>query len=233
MIIAGLQKLTLLDYPGKLAATVFTYGCTLRCPFCHNPELVTCPLQNVNRYDTEEIYDFMRSRAGKLQALAITGGEPSLHQDLVPFMQTVKDMGFLIKLDTYGLNPERVQEIMDTRIVDYWAMDVKGDLDVYRKCGYKLDDMNAINSSIEIIATQAPEYEFRTTVVKGASWHTPEVFEDIAKRISGAQNYYIQNFRAGKNISSSFSTSNSFNHAELADIETMFKDQVVHVSVRN
>lgn len=233
MIIAGLEKFTLLDYPGKLSAQIYTYGCMLQCPFCHNPELVTCSVKDISRVEKEEIIEFMKTRVGKLEALAITGGEPTLHRDLVPFMEQIKSLGFEIKLDTYGLNPKRVQAIMDTGFVDYWAMDVKGDLDLYKKVGYLRDSMEEILESVEIIKSQAPNYEFRTTVLKGNSWHSSKVIEFIANTVRGAKNYYIQNFRAGKSIDPNLDSSYSFSTKELFNLSKIFKEKVANVGIRN
>jgi pyruvate formate lyase activating enzyme len=123
MIISGFQKSTFLDYPGKISAVVFTYGCNLRCRYCHNPELVVAPCDRSTLVDEKDVLNFLEKRKGFLDALVITGGEPTLQKDLIPFIQKVKDIGLLVKLDTNGTDSNIVKKILDLDIVDYWAMD--------------------------------------------------------------------------------------------------------------
>lgn len=200
MHISGFEKFTLLDYPGKMVAVVFTPGCVFRCPFCHNPELIephdteSKKLFLENR--EEEFFEFLARRKGKLDGVCITGGEPTLQKDLQSFIDRVKDMGFLVKLDTNGLFPHIVEKILESGKVDYWAMDIKHTKEKYGLAVGKDINIDSIKKSVELLMTHAKEYEFRTTVVPGI--HTEEDFEEIGQWIKGANAYYLQEFREGK-----------------------------------
>lgn len=192
MIVSGFQKLTLLDFPGKVACTVFTGGCNLRCPFCHNSALVT-KLDPSSYYDTEDVLGYIGSRKGLLDGVAITGGEPLLQSDADVFIAKIKDMGFRVKLDTNGTFPDKLIEFVNAELVDYVAMDVKNSEEKYGETvGVKNFDVAPINKSIDFLLEGRVPYEFRTTVVK--QFHTINDIESLAKRISGAENYFLQNF---------------------------------------
>ena len=200
MYLAGYQPLTLLDYPGKLAATVFTLGCALRCPFCHNPELIEPNKEDLKRMGgnrTEEFLSFLKRRQGKLDGICITGGEPTLHADLIEFIRKIKDLGFLVKLDTNGLFPDIVERIMATKLVDFWAMDIKHTPKKYPLASGRSDlDIVRFQRSVRLIMKSGADYEFRTTVVPGI--HEEEDFEEIGHWIEGAKHYSVQEFRPGK-----------------------------------
>lgn len=191
MIIKGLQKLTLLDFPGHLACTVFTGGCNFRCPFCHNASLVLGDAGE--NYTEDDIFDFLMKRRGTIEGVAITGGEPLLQKDIVEFISKVKELGFKVKLDTNGSFPEKLGEIIDRGLVDYVAVDIKNAPNKYAetvgRIGYECD---RISESIELLMKSDTEYEFRTTVV--AELHTAEDIENIGRWISGAKHWYLQNF---------------------------------------
>lgn len=238
MIIVGLEKFTSIDYPGHLSALIYTYGCTMRCPFCHNPELVVDRYDKSKRIHEADILNFLEDRKGLLEALAITGGEPSIHKDLTDFMLQVKDMGFKVKLDTYGLDPDRVAEIIEKKIVDYWAMDVKGNSQTYLNCGYnpkRGEIISKVKESIKLIMENAPDYEFRTTVLKSSRWHTEDLMKNIGENIRGAKNYYIQNFRAVKTLDPKFIGANnySFTENELEKMQKIMENYVENVGIRN
>lgn len=192
MLICGLQKLTLLDYPGKLACTVFTGGCNFRCPFCHNSSLVV-PGRISSDTDEARVLDFLKKRQGTLEGVAVTGGEPLLHGDIDSFLARVHEMGYKIKLDTNGSFPERLIEIVKAGLVDRVAMDIKNSPELYTETvgvpGLKLD---AVEKSKDFLLTGAVEYEFRTTAVK--SLHTMESVAGAARWIAGAREYYLQQF---------------------------------------
>ena len=191
MIIKGLQKLTLLDYPGHLACTVFTGGCNFRCPFCHNASLVTG--KNEEDYTEDEIFEFLSKRQGTLEGVAITGGEPLLQSDIVEFIKRVKNMGFKVKLDTNGSFPEKLKEIVSAGLVDYVAVDIKNSLNKYSETVGRLGyDTERVCESIEFLMNSGVDYEFRTTVV--SELHTAEDIEKIGKQIAGAKRWYLQNF---------------------------------------
>ena len=190
MKIGGLQKLTLLDYPGKMACTVFTSGCNLRCPFCHNAGLVT---HIDGQYITsEEVLDFLATRKNKLEGMCLTGGEPLLNSDVAEFLYKVKQMGFSVKLDTNGTFPELLESIIKDGLADYVAMDIKNSADKYNlTCGREVN-MRNILKSVELLKCGKTDYEFRTTVVR--QLHDEEDIESIAKWLSGAKVWYLQQF---------------------------------------
>ncbi len=191
MLIKGLQKLTLLDYPGKMACTVFTAGCNFRCPFCHNASLVT----NIDdeRISEEEFFSFLNKRQGILEGVCITGGEPTLQPDLAEFMKKIKDLGYAIKLDTNGYRPDVLKDIVNNGLVDYVAMDIKNSKEKYGlTVGIEKMDIAKIEESVDFLKNGNCPYEFRTTVVK--ELHTPQDIESMAKWISGATQYFLQSF---------------------------------------
>lgn len=192
MQIKGLQKTTLLDFPGKVACTIFTGGCNFRCPFCHNASLVLAP-KNVDDISEEEFFKFIKKRVGVLDGVCITGGEPLLQHDIIPFMQKIHDLGFAIKLDTNGSRPQILKEIVELGLVDHIAMDIKNTLEKYPlSVGTDLN-VDTIKESIEFIMSCGVSYEFRTTVVK--ELHTLEDMISIGNLISGAESYYLQAFK--------------------------------------
>ena len=192
MILGGLQKLTLLDFPGTVACTVFTVGCNLRCPFCHNPALVFNPPEDM-RISEDEFFAFLKKRQGILDGVAITGGEPLLHADIGEFIAKIKAMGYKVKLDTNGTFPDRLEKILDEGNVDYIAMDLKNTFDKYAKTvGIENFDVSLIKRSIELIQKSGVAYEFRTTVV--SPLHEAGDFETIAKQVEGTERYFLQSF---------------------------------------
>lgn len=195
MNIQGYQKLTLLDFPGKVACTLFTGGCNLRCPFCHNAGLVLEPHESQNMED--EVLDYLSKRKGLLDGVCITGGEPLLQPDLIEFMQKVKSLGLLIKLDTNGSMPSKLRTLLESGLVDYVAMDIKSS-----KQGYPLAigcdmDFSLFEESINLLKSSKIPHEFRTTAVKGI--HTKDDFLQIA-RLIGDQPYFIQRFVDSGNL---------------------------------
>ena len=197
MFIAGYEPLTLLDYPGKLAAVVFTFGCVLRCPFCHNPELIeptSTYLKQIGDNKKREFFEFLEKRKGKLDGVCVTGGEPTLQRDLEEFIRKVKSLGFLVKLDTNGAFPDIVRRLIETRLVDFWAMDIKHTPEKYALAsGNPSIGIERFQESVELIRKSGADYEFRTTVVPGI--HEEEDFEEIGEWIRGARHYALQTFR--------------------------------------
>ena len=191
MIIKGLQKTTLLDFPSKVACTVFTGGCNFRCPFCHNASLVLTP-KDVPEIPEEEFFAFLQKRHGVLEGVCITGGEPLLQNDIIPFIERIHSMGFAVKLDTNGSFPDKLRDIIERGIIDYVAMDVKNCRDKYALTAGFNGDVDKIFQSIEYIMSCGIPYEFRTTVVK--ELHTVSDIEKLAREISGARAYYLQGF---------------------------------------
>ena len=191
MDIAGLQKLTLLDYPGKLACTVFLPGCNLRCPFCHNASLVLPGRQSAFMTQSE-LLDFLRNRRGKLDGVCITGGEPTLHHDLPELLREIMELGFSIKLDTNGTRPEVLNALIEQGLVDYVAMDIKNSPEKYTAtCGGR-DVLEQVRQSVSILEHSGIPHEFRTTVLH--PYHTPEDLAAIGRWLSGTERYFIQQF---------------------------------------
>ena len=187
--IGGYQKLTLLDFPGKLACTVFLPGCNFRCPFCHNSELFV-PSEI---YDEDMVLDMIRGRASKLEGVAITGGEPTLSPELPDFMRKIKEMGLAVKLDSNGYNPDILRKIIDEGLVDYVAMDIKSSKEHYGEvAGLPGIDMGRICESVDMLMSGVVPFEFRTTVVP--ELHSEEDFAAIGEWICGNEPYYLQGF---------------------------------------
>ncbi|MBO7422908.1 MAG: anaerobic ribonucleoside-triphosphate reductase activating protein, partial [Oscillospiraceae bacterium] len=193
MFISGLQKLTLLDYPGRVACTVFTGGCNFRCPFCHNAPLVL-PERLAQDTDEEQVLAFLKRRTGILDGVAITGGEPLIYKEIPAFLEKVKTLGFSIKLDTNGSFPEMLERIVRAGLVDRVAMDIKNCPEKYAETiGLKDFDIAPVERSRSFLMECGIDYEFRTTVVKGI--HTEESLLEAAEWIAGAKEYYLQQFK--------------------------------------
>lgn len=193
MRIGGYQKLTLIDYPGKIATTVFTVGCSFRCSFCHNPELVIkSQFPALNNLE-EEFFAHLAKRKGKLEGVCITGGEPTIQPDIVEFIKKIKELGYFVKLDSNGTRPDVLKKLYELKLLDFVAMDIKNSPENYAKTvGLKVD-MERIKLSVKMIMTSGVPYEFRTTVVPGI--HEEKDFAKIAKWIKGARAYYLQEYR--------------------------------------
>lgn len=189
--IQGLQKTTLLDYPGHVAATVFFGGCNMRCPFCHNMDIVRT--EDPPAYNDEEILSFLSRRRGVLDGICITGGEPTLCTDLPRFIASVKDLGFLVKLDTNGTNPKMLGALIKDKLIDYVAMDIKSSMSGYgRACGVDDIRLAPVKESIDILIGGECDYEFRTTCVE--EFLDDKAVADIGNLIKGAKRYYLQGY---------------------------------------
>ena len=194
MRVSGLQKLTLLDYPGHVACTVFTAGCNFRCPFCHNAPLVLPERMQGDEDGSETVLAFLKKRQGILDGVAVTGGEPLLHRDMAEFLRKIKDLGYAVKLDTNGSFPQRLRELVEAGLVDRVAVDIKNAPALYGKTiGVPGFDLGPVEETKNYLLSGAVEYEFRTTVVKGL--HTEESLVEAAKWIAGAREYYLQQFK--------------------------------------
>ena len=197
MIIGGFQKMTVQDFPGKIACIIFTHGCNFKCPFCHNACLV---VEENDFVSEDEILTYLNERKGILDGVCISGGEPLIHgEDVFALMRKIKGLGFLIKLDTNGYFPDRLKFAIDSGLVDYVAMDIKNSLEKYAlTTGVNSIDTENIKKSIQIIMSSGVDYEFRTTVTN--ELHTPQDFVKIGELIRGAKRYYIQNFVDSGNL---------------------------------
>ncbi len=188
----GLQKMTLLDYPGKVACTVFSCGCNFRCPFCHNPELVTGCGSASGMMPEEEIFAFLQKRSGLLEGVCITGGEPLLHPEMPDVIARIRDLGFQVKLDTNGSFPDRLQEVMEKGLVDYVAMDIKNAPAKYAVTAGSAEALPLVERSVEILKNGNVPFEFRTTVT--GNLHEPADFAAIGRWIRGTERYFLQAF---------------------------------------
>lgn len=198
MKICGFQKLTLLDYPGKTAATIFCGGCNFRCPFCHNGDLVLNS-DTMEELSKEEIISFLSKRKGLLDGVCITGGEPLIWQDIRDFIKEIKELGFLIKLDTNGYYPDRLKSVSQSGNIDYIAMDIKNSPHRYSlTSGLENFDIKRIEESVEFIKNSGIDHEFRTTVVKG--FHTENEMEEIGKWLLGEKRYFIQPYKESEKV---------------------------------
>ena len=212
MKISGLMKLTLLDFPGHVACTVFLAGCNFRCPFCHNGSLVRGGDLDISK---DELFAFLKKRRGVLDGVCITGGEPLMNAEVGGLIREIKALGYLIKLDTNGSYPERLGELLEEGVIDYVAMDIKSGASGYASaCGVSVD-VEKIQKSIELIKSSGVEHEFRTTVVKGL--HTEEDIVGCAKLIGADEPYFLQSYKESDDIIDPNGLS-SFNSDELARI---------------
>jgi pyruvate formate lyase activating enzyme len=218
-VIGMLQKTSLLDYPGKISAIIFTQGCNFRCGYCHNPELIT---SNAPAILVPECLGFLKTRRGKLDGVVITGGEPCLQRGLKDFLRSVKSLGFLVKLDTNGAFPEVVGDLLNENLIDYIAMDIKAPLEKYRQITGIHINTEKIMRSIRLIINSGVDYEFRTTAV--SSQLTPQNFEQIARLIKGAKKYYLQKFIPAKTLDKRFMNEKSYSDEEFTEIIKSLKD---------
>ncbi len=228
MKICGFQKMTMLDYPGKVACTVFTCGCNFRCPFCHNALLVT-EIDDENVFDEEEIISYLYKRKGIIDGVCITGGEPLLQKDIAEFLQKVKATGLPVKLDTNGSYPQKLRELVEKGLVDYVAMDIKNSREKYAETiGLSDYDLSKVEESVEFLLSGAVDYEFRTTVVR--EFHTQEDILNIANWISDAKRYFLQGFvDSGNLIGSGMS---AYRPQEMVEICTKAQEIVPNTVLR-
>lgn len=228
MKICGLNKTTLLDYPGCVAATIFVGGCNFRCPFCHNGDLVLHS-GKMDSYSQEEIFAFLKKRKNVLEGVCVTGGEPTLCKELPEFIGEIKKLGYKVKLDTNGSNPEMLKELVENDVVNYVAMDIKAPMENYDKVSGMTVDVKKIEQSVALLKNGKVPYEFRTTVVK--ELHTKEDFEKIGQWLMGAERYYLQSYQeTDKNISKGYS---ALAKDELLEIAELLKKYIKNVELRS
>lgn len=221
MRIGGFQKLTLVDFPGKVAATVFTQGCNFRCGFCHNPELVDSQLWQ-EPLSSKEILDYLQDHRGRLQGVVITGGEPTLQEDLADFIVQIKAKGFAVKLDTNGSHPEVLSVLFERHLIDYIAMDIKSSLAKYFQITGTDWDINKIKESIDLIVHSGIPYQFRTTLVKEFCSH--DDLSDIQDLIKKANHYVLQPFvLSPKMIDPRFNKQSQYTAAEIELLKAKFE----------
>lgn len=227
MRIGGLQRCSLIDYPGHVCAILFTIGCNFRCPYCHNPELVD---ETADEIPVEDILTFLRSRIGKLDGVTITGGEPTMHDDLIPFIQEIRDMGFKVKLDTNGTRSDIVARVQEEKLVDYIAMDIKAPFAEYAGAIARPVDIEEIKKTVQLIMAGDVPYEFRTTVVKALL--SPVAIEKIGRDIQGAKIYYLQKFVSSKILNPGFVKKTTYSDEEFEGFKTMLEGYVQKCAIR-
>ena len=226
MKISGFQKLTLLDFPGRIACIIFTQGCNFKCSYCQNSLLI--PHENEELIAEEEVLDYLEQRKKVLDGIVISGGEPTIQAGLVSFIKRVKELGLLVKLDTNGSNPKILKQLIDEGLIDYVAMDIKNVLDEYEgiiKCKTSIQN---IKESIKILSEGKIEYEFRTTIIKNI--HTIDKIKAICKFLGAGQPIYLQNFEQSEYVLDK--TLESFSKDELINIEKEIKNEYPNVTVR-
>ena len=228
MIIGALQKTSLIDYPGEIAAVIFTQGCNFRCPYCHNPELVDSSKFGTP-LDNDKVLDFLEFRKGLLDGVVITGGEPTIHPDLPEFLTKIKALGYSIKLDTNGTNPNMIRRVIDLGLVDYIAMDFKAPLGKYQEVVRVHVNIQDIYESVEIIKNSNIKYEFRTTIVKQLL--TPLDIQNIKAEIGSGEKYCIQEFNPTKTLDEDFLKCSTFSPNVLQDVfnatKGLFKEEII------
>lgn len=213
-VIGGIQKTTLVDFPQKVAAIVFTQGCNFRCGYCHNSELLNFDLKP--KYITEEFFEFLKARKGKLDGVVITGGEPTIQSGLYDFVKEIKLLGFAVKLDTNGTNPQIIRKLLKANLLDYVAMDIKAPIEKYEEIvGVKVNKEDILES-INLIKSIGIDYEFRTTVVK--SQLSFDDFEKIGQMLKGAKRYYLQKFIPSKIYNPEFLNAKTYSDKEFENI---------------
>ena len=229
MKIGGLQKVSLIDYPGLICATIFLQGCNFKCSYCHNPELVDTRLFQPCIKENE-VLDFLNTRKGKLDAVTITGGEPTIHDDLAPFIKKIRKMKFAVKLDTNGSQPQIINNLLAEKLLDFIAMDIKAPLEKYKSVVKVPVNSDSIKESIRLILKSKIPYEFRTTIVE--SQLEEKDIQQIAKLISGAKSYVLQKFVPVKVLEKKFLKEKSYSEEKLQKIKNHLEHQIPSVTIR-
>ena len=232
MLIKGLQKLTLLDFPERMACTVFTFGCNLRCPFCHNASLVLSERAGDTLISEEEFFSFLQKRRGILEGVCVTGGEPTLQPDLPAFIRRIRDLGFAVKLDTNGARPAALKALLDEGLLDYVAMDVKNSLSKYPETvGIPALDTTPFEESMNILMEGRIPFELRTTLVKGL--HTPESVAEMGARLAGDERFFLQTFEdSGDLIAGEESALAAFTPDETRELLGILRHYVPNAQIR-
>lgn len=229
MIIDGFEKLTLLDYPENIACIIFTRGCNLRCPFCHNSSILDFSKEEA-KFSEDEIFDYLEKRKNILDGVCITGGEPLLQSDIKEFIKKIKNLNLKVKLDTNGTNYSKLKELIEENLLDYVAMDIKN---VYEKysitTGIKNLDIESIKKSIALLKKNKIKYEFRTTIVK--NYHTFEDIENLCKLVGKDSDYYIQNFINSNNVLEK--KLESFSDEDLEKVKKFIENNYNNIKIRN
>lgn len=220
MLIGGLQKTTLIDYPGKVAATIFTIGCNFRCSFCHNPDIVKGIARVIA---ADDVLSFLQKRTKLIDAICITGGEPTIQRNLRKFVKKIKEMGFLVKVDTNGSRPLVLEKLLAEKLLDYIAMDIKAPWDKYQNVVCRNVDCEDLKKSVTIIMESGLPHEFRSTVLP--LLHSPKDVVEMARQVKGAEKYFLQQFQPEKKlVNLAFVEEKTYTKKELNEIILEFKD---------
>lgn len=220
MIIGGIHKFSLIDFPGKISAILFTRGCNFRCPYCHNPQLVL-PRRYQLPLENKEIHEFLLKRQGRLDGIVITGGEPLLQEDLAGFLRKIKNMGYAVKVDTNGTKPAHLKTLLSEDLVDYIAMDVKAPVDKYANIVKVPVNSDQIMRSMMLIRESGVKYEFRTTIVKKLM--SMESIKEISELLQEGEIYYLQNFIESRRVGHKDLEMSSFSKEEVDELTAYFK----------
>ena len=233
MEISWINEFSLIDYPWQISCIIFTPWCNFRCEFCHNSEFVLPEkLKEISKYFIPEkaIFNFLKKRKGLLSGVSICGWEPTIHNDLPDFCKKIKNMWFLVKLDTNGQSPKIIKELLEKKLVDYIAMDIKNEIWKFSESAWVELDEEPYLESIKLIFNSNIDYEFRTTVIK---WiHNGKIIENITKYISGAKNYYVQNYKWWNTLDPNFKWE-SFTKKELEEFKNIWEKYIKNVWIRN
>ena len=232
MLIGGLEKLTLIDYPGKVAATLFTLGCNFRCPFCQNPELIDPQkIKKQPQIKEEAFFDFLKSRRGLLDGICLTGGEPMIQPDLIDFIKKIKEQGFLVKLDTNGSQPEKLKKLFQENLLDFVAMDIKSSPEKYVQAVGKQINLKNISQSIELIKKSGIDYQFRTTAVPGLI--DRKEIKKIGQWLDRTKSFALQQFNREKTLDKSWQKIEPYSERELREMVEILKPYFKRVELRN
>lgn len=229
MKIGGLQKVSLIDYPGKISAIIFTQGCNFRCPYCHNPDLVEPKLYQPC-LPQQDILDFLTTRRGKLDAVTITGGEPTLQEDLIPFIREIRHLGFAVKLDSNGSQPDVLASLIEKKLLDFIALDVKAPPEKYQSVAKVPVVIGLIRESIRLVLKANIPHEFRTTIV--ASLLTPEDILSIVLEIAGAKRYALQKFQPARTLNKKYIKEKTYADEEFLKIKKQLEKEVPLILIR-
>ena len=229
MKIGGLLKTSLIDYPGLISAVIFTQGCNFRCPYCHNPELVD-PAQYTDGIEVDLILDFLHKRKGLLDGVVISGGEPTIHEELPLLIRKIKEMGYLVKLDTNGTNPEIISKLIDQKLIDFCAMDFKAPLERYHIATGSIIDQSNLLRTIEILGKAEIKVEFRTTVI--TPLHSEEDVIKITKMIPKGKKFILQRFEPNKTLDKYYKSQKTLSESTIARLEEHLKQNTINYAIR-
>lgn len=228
MKFGGYRACSLVDFPGKISAVFFTQGCNFRCPFCHNPQLVLPP--HNTSVSEEVLLDFLKTREGKLDGVVISGGEPTIHPELPACIKRIKDLGFSVKLDTNGSHPNVIEALLQSGLVDYWAVDRKASLSNHSKLSGVQIDAKILSLSASLIMNATENYEFRTTVIQ--EFHPPEEIVAIAQEIAHARRYILQQFRPHTTLDPALGSFKAYDPVQMDDLCALARPYVQECSWR-